>query len=183
MNCLCDVINKASYNVKEKFYAKLHEFWDDAQVLIWRLQKDFSRFIGSELFAFSTNAHYLASWMQDEELLDDGNPEYNGICEALKLWTGIEQTLKIGKVYCTEKSYIKRMDEFQDVVDSFWEHGKKSFLNRGRLKGFYETSYLHTLKCYMSKLIKITWERHCCGVGVFTLQGFERRNKESKRIY
>ena len=91
-------------------------------------------------------------------MLDEGNWQFTAICEALKLWTGIEHTLKIGKIYCAEiggnKSYEKRMNEFQGEIDSFWEYGKKSFLNQGKNKGFYETSYLHTLKCYMSKLMK-----------------------------
>jgi len=32
----------------------------------------------------------------------------------------------------------------------------------------------------MPKIAEITLERHKLGVGIFTMQGFERRNKESK---
>ena len=30
-------------------------------------------------------------------------------------------------------------------------------------------------------MIEDTWNRHRLGIGVFSMQGFERRNKESKR--
>ena len=32
----------------------------------------------------------------------------------------------------------------------------------------------------MNDIIKDTWETYGLGVGIFTMQGFERRNKESK---
>ena len=32
----------------------------------------------------------------------------------------------------------------------------------------------------MNYIIKDTWEKYRLGVGIFTMQGFERRNKESK---
>jgi len=33
---------------------------------------------------------------------------------------------------------------------------------------------------YMPHIADIAWERYKAGVGIFTMQGFERRNKESK---
>ena len=35
---------------------------------------------------------------------------------------------------------------------------------------------------YIPKLARQTWERHECGIGIYSMQGFERRNKESKSI-
>ena len=32
-------------------------------------------------------------------------------------------------------------------------------------------------------IAKITFERHRLGVGIFTMQGYERRNKESKKTF
>ena len=45
-----------------------------------------------------------------------------------------------------------------------------------------ETYYLHALRYYIPRFARQTWDNHRCGVGVFTMQGFERRNKESKTI-
>ena len=32
-------------------------------------------------------------------------------------------------------------------------------------------------------MLEKTWDDHKCGIGVFTIQGSERRNKESKNIW
>ena len=44
-----------------------------------------------------------------------------------------------------------------------------------------ETFYLHALQFYMPKIMKEKWKTHRLGVGVFTMQGMERRNQESKK--
>jgi hypothetical protein len=43
-----------------------------------------------------------------------------------------------------------------------------------------ESLYVHKLGYYMPVHVKITFERHRLVIGIFTMQGFERRNKESK---
>lgn len=45
-----------------------------------------------------------------------------------------------------------------------------------------ETYYLHALKYYIPKHARKIWDTHKLGIGIFTMQGFERRNKESKNI-
>ena len=50
----------------------------------------------------------------------------------------------------------------------------------GRI-GSQETFYTHALRFYIPRIAKITYDRHGVGVGIFTMQGFERRNKESKQ--
>ena len=39
---------------------------------------------------------------------------------------------------------------------------------------------MHCLHFYMPHIAQLTLERHGLGLGIFTMQGFERRNKESK---
>lgn len=43
-----------------------------------------------------------------------------------------------------------------------------------------ETFYLHTLRYYMPKIAEDTYNEHKVCVGIFNMQGFERRNKDSK---
>ena len=45
-----------------------------------------------------------------------------------------------------------------------------------------ETYYLHAIRYYIAHFSRDTWKVHKCGIGVFTMQGYERRNKESKNI-
>ena len=44
-------------------------------------------------------------------------------------------------------------------------------------EGDCETFYLHTIRFYMPDIVDDTWKKYYFGVGVFTMQGFERRNK------
>ena len=43
-----------------------------------------------------------------------------------------------------------------------------------------KTFYAHVLFCYYPYLVDKVWEKHKLGIGIFNLQGMERRNKESK---
>ena len=43
-----------------------------------------------------------------------------------------------------------------------------------------ETLYMHALRFYIPVIAKVTFDRHGVGIGIFNMQGFERRNKESK---
>ena len=43
-----------------------------------------------------------------------------------------------------------------------------------------ETFYMHVLRFYLPQIAKKTLTDHELGLGIWTMQGFERRNKESK---
>ena len=63
----------------------------------------------------------------------------------------------------------------------FYSICRRSFLSKpGTTTGTNETFYLHTLRYYMPVIVRDTFDRHGTSVGVFTMQGFKRRNKESK---
>ena len=57
------------------------------------------------------------------------------------------------------------------------------FLTKGAVAGDDETFYMHCLRCYVPKIARTTFSDHLLGVGVFTMQGCERRNKETKRAF
>ena len=73
------------------------------------------------------------------------------------------------------------MESFRPMVKQFYAYGTDTFLSK-HSKGDAETFYCHVLRYYMNDIIKDTWETYKRGVGIFTMQGFERRNKESKFI-
>ena len=65
------------------------------------------------------------------------------------------------------------LDKFYMNLKEFYRAGKTIFLSSKGNIGVEETFYMHTLT-------HSTYEIHRCGVGVFNMQGFERRNIESK---
>ena len=75
--------------------------------------------------------------------------------------------------------YEQQIATFEQNTKLFYECGGKTFLTKSML-GDHETFYCHVLRCYLPKHAKQTWEDHKLGLGIFNMQGFERRNKESK---
>ena len=111
-------------------------------------------------------------WMKKEKIISLGRPDFIAMCDALIFWNKIELFLKKGKIYSPLRgSYEKEMKQFNTNVDKFYEAGKKCFLKDGKKLGGFETAYIHTLKFYMKDIVAITYKRHGCGVGVFTMQG------------
>ena len=71
------------------------------------------------------------------------------------------------------------LKQFEDNVKLLYEYGSRSFLTKTTV-GDQETFYTHTLWYYMPHLARETYCKHGIGLGVFTMQGFEHRNKERK---
>ena len=74
-----------------------------------------------------------------------------------------------------DKDYLTEMAQFESNVRMLFKYGSKTFLNDGNV-----SFYFHCLRFYLPKVARITYERHRLGMGLFTMQGYERRNKESK---
>ena len=90
----------------------------------------------------------------------------------------------LGITYLEEEndaSYVQQMDTFESNVKEFYDTGSRTFLGvNGTTDGKGETFYSHALRYYMPGIARKTYKRHRLGVGIFNMQGFERRNKESK---
>jgi hypothetical protein len=95
---------------------------------------------------------------------------------ALMLLPGIFKFLNQSFISVSDREYLKSLTQFETDVREFVQLGRSSFL----LEENDETFYLHTLCHYLPVHAKLTFQRHRLGLGIFTMQGFERRNKESK---
>ena len=73
------------------------------------------------------------------------------------------------------------LEKFKKNIDLFYKCGTDTFLT-GNEVGDDEKYYVHALKYYIPFHARKTWKDHKCRIGVFTMQGFECRNKESKNI-
>ena len=71
---------------------------------------------------------------------------------------------------------------FEQKVKNFYKVGATYFLST-KYVGDEENFYSHALRFYMPHFAKITFERHGMGLGIFTMQGFEHRNKQSKFVF
>ena len=66
-------------------------------------------------------------------------------------------------------------------AELLFTNGFQSFMERdGDGKG--ETLYLHILKHYLPRHMRITYQRHKLGVAIFSMEGFEYKNYTSKHV-
>ena len=75
--------------------------------------------------------------------------------------------------------YLGKIEQLKTDVKKCHEHGKDTFLTKTMI-GDKENFYMHCLRYYMPQLAERMWQKHRVGLGIFTMQGYERRNKESK---
>ena len=164
-----------SCDFQTKFCNVLASFWDEFQLLVWKTNKDVSIFKGDHFKKFVVNCPKIAKLMRDNLVM---TKDIKHLCKGLELWFEIESFLKISKVR-DEESHPSLIDKFKKNLIAFCKCGKHTFLTK-RNTGDDETFHFHCLRFCIPKIVDETWEKHKCGVGVFTMQGHERRNKESK---
>jgi len=72
-------------------------------------------------------------------------------------------------------AYRQQIESFKKNVEEFYRCGSQSFL-----KNNHETFFCHVLRFYLPSTAENTFLQHGLSLGIFSIQGFERRNKESK---
>ena len=102
------------------------------------------------------------------------------ICTSLTLWSKIFKFLGLTYITTSESQYLQDLAEFRSHVKDFYSMGSRTFLSCSGNTGQDETFYMHSLRYYIPKIALETFDKHKTGVGIFNMQGFERRNKESK---
>ena len=170
------ILNQSESIIKDFSKQVLRTIWNDYHLYVWTNEKKFSSFLGNELALFVATIDGIldflkSNFIEASTILD--------ICQALSLWKKIFKFLGVTYVE-DEVNYNDQLKEFEADVTEFYSVGKRSFLTKHGQVGSEETFYTHALRYYMPRIAKLTYERHRTGVGIFTMQGFERRNKESK---
>lgn len=158
----------------------MSKIWESKfQQFVWDINKKFSSFQGNELALFVSNIPKIISFITSE--FDCDVQHVRNLKEMLWLWHYIPKFLGITNIDNLEL-YNTHLLQFEDAIKRFYQVGSKTFLT-DHTKGDSETFYLHVLRFYILHISKITLEKHQLGVGVFTMQGYERRNKESKNCF
>jgi len=98
----------------------------------------------------------------------------------MKVWKNIQKNLH--KVTVNEATYMEELSKFRSDTKEFYEYDADKFLTK-TTKGDQDTFYTHTLRYYLPYITEKKINQHKLGLGIGTMQGFERRNKESKNVY
>ena len=109
--------------------------------------------------------------------------------QALTAYPRIDRFMRTSKVIDIDKSqeiqnqqkleYENDIKMFKSNLLKYQEAASKTYLSKNTM-GDSENFYSHALFCYYPQLVDRIWKDHEMGVGMFNLQGMERRNKESK---
>ena len=146
---------------------------------MWESNKAFTSFQGNELSHFNFNIPIIVSFVTSEF----GNlaEHVKNLKQILNLWSDILPFLVITKI-SDANLYTCQLLKFENDVKVFYQVGSMYFLTKNKM-GDSENFYHHVLMYYIPHISKITFEKHHLGIGVFTMQGYERRNKESKNCF
>ena len=156
----------------------LKKFWNDFHLYVWKNKKNFSSFLGNELALFVANTQSIVSFLESNFVQTN---EIEDMKKSLLLWVEIFKFLGMTVVQNGDTYKNEQVNKFEDNLKEFYDCGSRTFLSsQGTTNGNEETFYSHALRFYMMDIVNVTFERHKVGVGIFNMQGFERRNKESK---
>ena len=163
--------------VVEEFQNVLRKFWNEYHIFIWNNRKKFSSFHGNELALFTGNVILITTFMKNYLV---PTRTINDIMDGLNIWVKLFKFVGYTYLVMSESEYLVMLDSFNSDVKEFYSVGSRTFLSSHSQMGEDETFYMHTLRYYIPRIALETYKTHKVGVGVFNMQGFERRNKESK---
>ena len=172
-------LNRSYLNDQKQleFSDVLNEFMSDHNCLLWVMGGSFARLNGNELSSFVDNVEKVTRFINNSII---ESTTMNNICEALLLWKSISRILSLTS-YKDVEDFKALFKELNNNLKRFYVVGGDSFLTKDTSnKGNDETFYCHALRFYLPKRMKKLFDEYKVGLGICTMQGFERRNKESK---
>jgi hypothetical protein len=95
---------------------------------------------------------------------------------ALSLLHVIFNFLSITYIENLQKYIEEQLPEFETNLKLFFKSGRYSFLLDD------EPFYFHCMRYYLPKIARHIFHSFWLGLRIFNMQGFERRNKESKTL-
>ena len=180
MESLRYLLLNQSDEVKHRFTREvLCKFWNEFHLFVWNSGRKFSSFQGNELALFIANVHTINEFLRTNLVL---SRNVSSMIKGLDLWLDLFEFLGKSRID-PGTDYATEIDTYEKNAIAFYKAGKKTFLAKDGREGKNETCYMHVMRFYIPRHARITYERHNLGIGIFNMQGFERRNKESKNVY
>ena len=131
-----------------------------------------SRIDGSHVNFFIINSNRLAHLINTAHRSKSCVNNFTQLPQLLlylfKFWTNV--------TIDSRQSYLKKIDAHELNMDLFCKHGNNTIFTNTHI-GDGETFYLHCAKHHVSRISRIALNMLGCGVVIWTMQGFEHRNK------
>lgn len=177
MNYTRDFVLSQSTEFIDLFKTHLRRFWGEYHLFVWNSNKPFASFHGNELAMWVKNIPATIALIRSHF---DDTEHLKHLYQFLESWHSLPAFLGITKIKeDADKWYKNQMSEYVKNVTKLYDAGAKTVLTRNNT-GDRETFYMHVLCYYVPQIAKKTHDTYGVGMGVYTMQGYERRNKESK---
>ena len=176
MGCVRDYTNRRPRKFRNQFTREvLEEIWkSNFHVSVWNNGLAFGCFQGNELFKFIQESEVVISFLRTKLHQSKKIQAVIRLVELLEPMKTFCSISTIGEELISE--YPSKIESFERDVKEFHENS----ITCGVIDEDVESFYMHALVYYLPAHARKTWTLHQLGLGIFNMQGFERRNKESK---
>ena len=147
-------------------------------ILVWNTNCPLSSLRGKQILGFIMLIPKVVGFIEGKFMM---TTYLRHLCAGFTLWKEISGFIHQMEIV-DEKDYEKQIILFNSNVKLFYKHGSKSFLTKAET-GDSETFYMHALRFYLPVIVDDTWRQFHVGIGIYTMQGFERCNKEAKNVF
>ena len=172
-----DFVLSQSTEFMDTFHTHLRTFWGEFHMFVWEENRPFAKFQGNELASWHDKIPATIALIRSH--FDENESEQvKFIILLLQSWHGMTEFLGLTKVN-DRAIFNSKLEEYVHLAKELYAAGSRTTLTKNN-EGDRETSYFHVARYYVPKIAKETYENYGIGIGVFTMQGYERRNKESK---
>ena len=171
MNYIRFLVQKQGKPLRDSFTENvLRGIFHRFHIFCWNNNFAFSIMKGNDLGRFVLNLPTVTAFLRSNLIPTD---EITALVGALDLVGGIFSFMSMSYIDDHEE-YVTKKEQFKIDLELFYEFGRSTFLKEN------ESFYMHCMRFYLPTHADVTFERHQLGLGIFNMQGFERRNKESK---
>jgi hypothetical protein len=167
------ILKGSTKTIKSFSFQVLTRFWTHFHIYCWNNRLNFSKFKGNELNQFVENCSFIKSYLENEFVQTE---EVKNLGTALSLLPLIFNFLSITYIENPKKYLEEELPDFENNLKLFIKSGRYSFLLND------EPFYFHCMRYYLPTIARQTFHSFQLGLGIFNMQGFERRNKESKTL-
>ena len=179
LHCFQSCIEKFSENTIRKFIEDFEKLWEsNFYSSQFANNQTLSRIQGKHVKKWITSMDSFVELVKKSVKATRG--PMKDFVEVCKLWPKITEFIHIVDID-DKNDYLKKLEEFKKNVKLFHKHGASNFLTSGLEEGDAETFYCHALRFYLPQQAEWLFKKCKVGLGVFLMQGFEHRNKQSKR--
>ena len=159
----------------ELFKNHLKKFWGQYHLFVWNHNCQFSSFHGNELSLWIKHIPATLALLRKKI---ENTEHVTNLCALLDTFQKLPEFWSI-TVIKNPEVYLNLISSYEDNVKTLYDIGAKTVLT-DNTEGDAETLYFHVARFYIPKLARELFKKYGLGIGIYNMQGYEQRNKESK---